>query len=159
MADPRRVVVLAPNWLGDAVMALAGACGPCAAYAPEAHLAVAARPSVAALYAMVPEVDAVVPLAPRAPITRVSAWQGDAARLAAERFDLAVLLPNSFMSAWTAARAAIPERWGYAAQGRGRLLTRRVRRPARAAAPGRLLPRARRRARAAARRRGSRRSR
>ena len=64
-----------------------------------------------------------------APIRRVDAWRGDAARLAQERFDLAVLLPNSFMSAWTAARAGIPERWGYAAQGRGPWLTRRVRRP------------------------------
>jgi heptosyltransferase-2 len=125
---PRRVVVAAPNWLGDAVMGLP-AVRAVRAQVPAAHLAVAARPSVAALYAMVPEVDAVIPLSPRAPLWRVAAWRQDAARLAAERFDLAVLLPNSFMSAWTAARAAIPERWGYAADGRGRLLTRRVSRP------------------------------
>jgi len=125
---PQRIVVAAPNWLGDAVMGLP-ALRAVRAYAPEAHLAVAARPSVAALYAMVPEVDGVVPLAPRAPITRVDAWKGDAGRLAQERFDLAVLLPNSFMSAWIAARAGIPARWGYAAQGRGPWLTRRVKRP------------------------------
>ncbi len=125
---PARIVVAAPNWLGDAVMGLP-ALHAVRVHAPAAHLAVAARPSVAALYAMVPEVDAVVPLAARAPITRPAVWRADAARLAAERFDLAVLLPNSFISAWTAAKAGIPERWGYAAQGRGRLLTRRVRRP------------------------------
>ncbi|MGD9906458.1 MAG: lipopolysaccharide heptosyltransferase II [Vicinamibacterales bacterium] len=125
---PGRIVVAAPNWLGDAVMGLP-AVRAVRAFAPDAHLAVAARPGVAALYAMVPEVDGVVPLAPRAPITRPAVWRADAARLAAERFDLAILLPNSFLSAWTAARAGIPERWGYAAQGRARLLTRRVRRP------------------------------
>jgi len=124
-----RVVVFAPNWLGDAVMGLP-AVRAVRVWAPSAHLAVAARPSVAALYAMVPEVDAVVPLAPRAPITRPSAWRADAERLAGERFDVAVCLPNSFLSAWTARRAGIPERWGYNAQGRGAFLTRRVRRPA-----------------------------
>jgi heptosyltransferase-2 len=129
MPEPaRRIVVAAPNWLGDAVMGLP-ALRAVRASAPDSYLAVAARPSVAALYGMVPEVDAVVPLAPRASLWRVSAWQPDVARLAAERFDLAVLLPNSFLSAWIASRAAIPERWGYAAQGRGSLLTRRVKRP------------------------------
>ncbi len=129
MAEPPgRVVVAAPNWLGDAVMGLP-AVRAVRAHAPAAHLAVAARPSVAALYAMVPEVDAVIPLSPPAPLWRTAAWRQDAARLAAERFDLAILLPNSFIAAWTAARAAIPERWGYAAGGRGRLLTRGVSRP------------------------------
>lgn len=125
---PQRVVVAAPNWLGDAVMALP-ALRALRAWAPQAHLAVAARPSVAALYAMVPEVDAVVTLNPRAPLTRPAAWQQDAARLAAGQFDLTVLLPNSFVSAWTASRASIPERWGYATHWRGPLLTRRIRRP------------------------------
>ncbi len=125
---PARVVVAAPNWLGDAVMALP-ALRAVRAFAPSAHLAVAARPSVAALYAMVPEVDAVVSLSPRAPLTRPAVWRADVTRLAAERFDLAVLLPNSILSAWIAAKAGIPERWGYAAGGRGRLLTRPVRRP------------------------------
>jgi heptosyltransferase-2 len=125
---PRRIVIAAPNWLGDAVMGLP-ALRAVRTSAPGAHLAVAARPSVAALYAMVPEVDAVVPLAPRARLTRPSAWRPDVDRLAVERFDLAVLLPNSLLSAWVARQAAIPERWGYAAQGRGWLLTRRVKRP------------------------------
>ena len=78
MAEPpRRVVVAAPNWLGDAVMGLP-ALRAVRAHAPAAHLAVAARPSVAALYAMVPEVDAVIPLSPPAPLWRM-------ARLAAGR--------------------------------------------------------------------------
>lgn len=51
--------------------------------------------------------------------------------LAAAGFDAALLLPNSFRAAWTARRAGIPERWGYAANLRGWLLTRAIRRPAR----------------------------
>ena len=47
-------------------------------------------------------------------------------------FDAALLLPNSFRTAWTARRSGIPARWGYAAAGRGPLLTRAVPRPRRA---------------------------
>jgi len=45
----------------------------------------------------------------------------------AARFDAGLLLTNSFGSALTLARAGIPERWGYDRDGRGFLLTRRIR--------------------------------
>lgn len=123
-----RVVVFAPNWLGDAVMGLPALQSVRAAF-PEAHLAVAARPSVAAVYAMAPGVQQVVPLQARAGLTSVQRWRQDASRLRDERFDLAVLLPNSFLSAWIAAQAGIPERWGFATDLRGRWLTRAIARP------------------------------
>ena len=44
-------------------------------------------------------------------------------------FDAALLLPNSFQSAWVASRAGIPERWGFARDLRARLLTRALPRP------------------------------
>ena len=53
----------------------------------------------------------------------------EAEQLRSVRADAIVLLPNSFGSAWTARRAGIAERWGFAASGRGPLLTRRVARP------------------------------
>src|SRR5206468_3064192 len=46
--------------------------------------------------------------------------------LTAGGFDVAVLLPNSFRAALLVRRAKIPERWGYAADFRSRLLTRAV---------------------------------
>lgn len=126
---PARVVVFAPNWLGDAVMGLPALQTVRAAW-PDAALAVAARPSVVAAYAMAPGVQQVVPLESRAGLSAVKAWRRDAARLERERFDLAVLLPNSFLSAWIAAHARIPDRWGFATDLRSRWLTRAVRRPA-----------------------------
>ena len=45
------------------------------------------------------------------------------------KFDAALLLPNSFRAAWTVRRAGIPERWGYAGNLRGWLLTRAIARP------------------------------
>jgi heptosyltransferase-2 len=49
-----------------------------------------------------------------------------AARLRAERFDAAILLPNSFDSALLMWMAGVPERIGYKRDGRGPLLTRAI---------------------------------
>lgn len=129
MSEPAgRVVVFAPNWLGDAVMALPAVQTIRAAH-PAAHLAVAARPSVAALFAMVPGIDAVIALESRAGLSSVRQWRRDATALQAGRFDLAVLLPNSFLSAWIASHAGIPDRRGFSTDMRGRWLTAAVPRP------------------------------
>jgi heptosyltransferase-2 len=53
------------------------------------------------------------------------------ALLRGEGFQLGVLFPNSFRSAWQFWRAGIPDRWGYATAGRRLLLTRRSRPPRR----------------------------
>jgi heptosyltransferase-2 len=55
----------------------------------------------------------------------------EAESLRGARADLAVLLPNSFRTAWVCRQAGIRERWGYKAHGRGLLLTRGVSRPGR----------------------------
>jgi len=129
MADAvARLLVVAPNWLGDAVMALPALQTLRASY-PGAALTVAARPSVAALFAMVPGVQQVVTLESRAGLSGVRQWRRDVARLEAGHFDLAVLFPNSFLSAWIAAHAKIPARWGYGTDLRGRWLTRVLPRP------------------------------
>ena len=121
----RRIVILAPNWLGDAVMALP-AIADVRRQAPDAVIAVAARPSVAPLFAMVREVNRAIPLKPR---RRMSEWLDAGAELRGERFDAAILLPNSFQSAFTASRAGIAERWGYRTDWRRGLLTRGVQPP------------------------------
>jgi heptosyltransferase-2 len=109
------LVIVAPNWLGDAVMALP-AVADVRRGRPDASLAVAARASIAPLFSLVPGVDEVVVLPARG-----------AAPLSG--YDVALLLPNSFHSAMTAARAGVRERWGYRADWRGVLLTRAIDRP------------------------------
>jgi len=123
-----RLVVVAPNWLGDAVMALPAIADTRRHY-PSAHLAVAARGAVAPLFTMVEGVDEVVTLPGRGGWRAISSWRQDAARLAAGRFDAALLLPNSFATALVASRSGVPARWGYAADGRSRFLTRAVPKP------------------------------
>ena len=127
MASPERVLVMAPNWLGDAVMALPAIADVRRGF-PTSRLAIAARPSVADLFGLVPGVDHVVRLESSGRWSKRQAFGRDAARLAAVG-DVALILPNSFASAWLARRAGIPERWGYAADWRSTLLTRSVPRP------------------------------
>jgi heptosyltransferase-2 len=112
------VVVRAPNWLGDAVMALPAMAAVRRTF-PRSTLAVAARPAIAPIFEEMTSAspDEVIQVDAR---TEIDTLRGG-------RFDLAILLPNSFHSGWVARRAGIPHRWGLATRGRSWLLTRRVR--------------------------------
>jgi hypothetical protein len=79
-----RLVILAPNWLGDAVIGAAGDRGTCAARRPWRRSRWRPAPSIAPLFAMVPEVDETLTLG-----------DDEVETLAAQRFDTALLLPNS----------------------------------------------------------------
>ena len=114
-----RVLVRTPNWLGDIVMALPVFTALRAHFVGDV-LAAGVPRAFASLLSAVSVVDQVVPL------HREGRRGG---------FDLAVLLPNSFGSAWVARRAGIPERWGFAAHWRRGLLTRAVPRPGRRTPP------------------------
>ena len=109
------VLIHAPNWLGDAVMALP-AIRDVRRHFSESSLTIAARRSVAPLFRAVSGIDRLEVLdAERSP-----------PRLTA---DIGILLPNSFRSAWLLKRAGVKDRWGYRSDFRGVLLTKAVRRP------------------------------
>ena len=119
--DARRVerlLVRAPNWVGDVILSLP-AVRDLRRNFPTARLEVLARPWVADLYRAVRDADSV---------RESGGHLADATALRGEA-DAAVLLPNSFASAFAIWRAGVPERWGYATDGRGPLLTRRCRVP------------------------------
>jgi len=127
-AEVSRVLVLAPNWLGDAVMALPAIADVRRAF-PSARLVVAARRAVTDLFRLVPDVDEIVTLHWSGRWWQLGPFAADARRLRAQGADVAILLPNSFAAAWLVKRAAIRDRWGYAADMRASLLTRAVPRP------------------------------
>src|SRR5687767_8436348 len=119
MPEPRRLLVLSPNWLGDAVMALPAIADLRRAF-PEASLVVAARASVAAMFDLAAGIDQVILLEKN---------RSDVHRLREAGCDTAVLLPNSFASAWLVWRARVRQRWGFSGDLRSWLLTRAVRKP------------------------------
>jgi heptosyltransferase-2 len=116
--DVQRLVVRAPNWLGDAVLSLA-AVRDLRNNFPAARIEVLARPWVGALYGAVPEIDAV----------RESWGVRHDGQALHGQFDAAALLTNSFATALAVWLAGTPERWGYATDGRSPLLTRSPRVP------------------------------
>jgi heptosyltransferase-2 len=117
---PNRLAIVAPNWLGDALMALPLLADLRRAW-PDTTMVAAARKSVAPLFPLVRAVNDTI----------ILDGSRDVQRLAEGQFDAALLLPNSFASAWLVKRAQIPERWGFARDLRGPLLTRRITRPPR----------------------------
>src|SRR5215216_6389444 len=127
MPDPA-ILVVSPNWLGDAVMALPAIEDVRRRFAGS-RLSVAARTSVASLFALVPGIDDVITLEWRGRFLERAAMRRDVARLRDAHAGAAILLTNSFATAWLVKKARIAERWGYATDLRRPLLTRAISRP------------------------------
>ena len=117
-----KVLVRATNWLGDAVMSLP-AIRAIREIFPHAHLAVLGRSWLADLYAREKSIDSVIPYPA---LNGLSPRRDFAAQLRTLRFDCAILLQNAFDAALITWMAGIPERIGYAREGRGIFLTRPV---------------------------------
>jgi heptosyltransferase-2 len=119
------VLVRLPNWLGDIVMALP-ALEMVRDGFPNARLTIALPAAFAPVFA---EKTAAAPQDVISLSDKERGKKGEIAALRTARPDLAILMTNSFGSAWIARRAGIAERWGYRASLRRPLLTRAVRRP------------------------------
>lgn len=117
----RKILVRAPNWVGDAVLSLPALRAVRARYAG-ARLTVLARGGLGELYQREDCCDQVMAC------EKGRRWRL-AGELRREKFDAAILLPNSFEAALVAWMAGIPRRIGYDRDGRGRLLTDRVKPP------------------------------
>jgi heptosyltransferase-2 len=117
-----RALVIAPQWIGDAVMS-EPLCARLAARGE--RLTVAALPWVAPVYRAMPQVQAVIDLPFAHGRLDWSARRQLAATLRG-RFDTAYVLPNSIKSALIPFFAGIPQRVGYQGEGRPFLLNRRL---------------------------------
>ncbi len=118
----RRILVRAPNWIGDAVMAIP-ALQQLRSEHPDAEITILARPWVSGLYRRESFCDELLPY------TATPGWSGFADKWALSRtlhlrhFDCALLLQNAFEAAALVRLAGIPNRVGYNRDGRGWLLT------------------------------------
>lgn len=122
-AEPREILVRAPNWAGDVVMATPGLRALRAAF-PRARIAVALRAGLEGLLAGSPRLDELIVL--RKDRASLPARLREAAALRSRRFDLGLSLPDSFSAALflrvSGARCVV----GYARNGRSLLLHRAV---------------------------------
>jgi heptosyltransferase-2 len=127
MSEPQRILIVQPSWVGDAVMATPALRAMRELY-PNAHISYLLRRYVKDIYTGMPWADQLISY--RTGKTKLKTGKGTfdvASRLRAGKFDLAVLLPNSFKSALICRMAGIPRVLGYDRDGRGFLLTDRLR--------------------------------
>jgi len=117
----RKILVRATNWVGDAVMSLPALRALHEKF-PGAEISILARPWVADLYGREPFCHRVIPYTPK---NLAEKWQAGR-DLRSENFEVAILLQNAFEAAAVAFAARIPERIGYARDGRSLLLTRAI---------------------------------
>src|SRR5438045_4295336 len=122
--SPVKILVVQPSWVGDAVMATPTLRAIRALY-PAAQISYLMRRYVKPVYAGMPWADKLITY--RTGKTPKKAGKSQffelAARLRERRFDLAILLPNSFKSALVCKMAGIERVIGYERDGRGFLLT------------------------------------
>lgn len=129
-----RILVRATNWVGDAIMALP-ALRAIRSRFPEAKISVLARPYVADIYRGQEICDELIAYDRKGAHSALRGRERLVKELRARRFDSALLLQNAFDAAWLAWRAGIPERIGYARDGRSPLLTKPIAVPKRGEIP------------------------
>jgi lipopolysaccharide heptosyltransferase II len=113
--QPFRILIRSSNWLGDAIMSVP-AVRAIKNGRPEAHVTIAAPAKIAPVWKLVPEVDAILPLASNSLLEAVRSIRGRS------RFDVAILFPNSLRVALEALLAGVRRRVGYRGHSRSWLL-------------------------------------
>jgi heptosyltransferase-2 len=119
------IMIRATNWVGDAILALPTIRAVRQKF-PDARISIVARPYVTEIYREQSICDELIAYDPKG---TQRGWSGRAtlaSDLRARKFDVALLLQNAFDAAWLAWRAGIPDRIGYARDGRRLLLTNAI---------------------------------
>lgn len=124
-----RILIRSSNWLGDAVMS-APAVRAIKQGRPDASVTVLAPAKLADFWRAMPEVDEVIAISPKGTVFGV-AWK------IRNKFDVAILFPNSARSALEVWLARIPRRVGYEGHQRAWMLNQIVAEPKKSKKPQR----------------------
>lgn len=118
-----KILIRATNWVGDAIMALPAIRAVRKKF-PQATVSILARPYVLDIYRDQEIADELIAYDWIGAHKSLGGRLKLAEELRSKRFDVALLLQNAFDAAWLVWRAKIPERIGYARDGRSWLLTK-----------------------------------
>ena len=119
---PFRILIRSSNWLGDAVMNVP-AVRAIKNGRPDAHVTIATPAKIAAMWKLIPDVDAIIPLPDGALLPVVSLLRRQPV------FDAAILFPNSLRVALESWLSGIPRRIGYHGHWRKWLMNQTVQKP------------------------------
>ncbi len=126
MKDIKKILVRAPNWIGDCVLSLP-ALKALREYYKDAEIIILARPWVADVFYGSPFLTRVMLYDDKDIHRGIKGFFRLIKELKRKRFDLAVLFQNAFRAALIAMFAGIPLRLGYRRDGRGMLLSKGLR--------------------------------
>jgi heptosyltransferase-2 len=122
---PKNILIRATNWIGDAVLTTPAIAAIGQAF-PEAKVTVLAKPAIAELFLKNPFIHEIMVYQNRSRHKGILGKLRLILDLREKKFDLAILLQNAFEAALLAFLAGISQRYGYATDGRGWLLTHPV---------------------------------
>src|SRR5262245_4163839 len=120
--EPEKILIRGPNWVGDAVLAIP-AMKAIRERFPDAEITLFVRPWVAGLFTSAAFVDRV--WSHEKP-SSLADWTRLTRDIRGCGFDLALLFPNSFESALMMFLGGVPQRIGYATDGRRWMLTKSI---------------------------------
>lgn len=123
--DPKNIIVRMPNWIGDLVMATPILFDLRKAF-PEAHITAMCRSPLVELLLEDPEIDELFSFNKASLFGRRDEKRDIIEKLRQGKYDLGVLLTNSFSSAWWFWKGRVKCRLGYARNGRNLLLTHAI---------------------------------
>src|SRR5437879_2362204 len=121
----KRILVRGTNWIGDAVLTTPALMAIRKSF-PKAKIALLVKPVIAELLHHHPAVDEIVLYRDPGPHAGLGGKLTLARLLRRGRYDLAILFQNAFEAAAITALAGIPNRYGYANDGRSFRLTHRA---------------------------------
>lgn len=119
-----KILVYAPNWIGDAIMAVPMVQAARQVF-PDAYLTMFCKQWVAGVYRFLPDIDDIITFTREERKTRTTRSHL-IQKVRSEGFDRAFILPDSFSTARLIFQSQIPERVGYRDQFRSLMLTHRL---------------------------------
>jgi heptosyltransferase-2 len=122
---PGKILIRSTNWIGDAIMTTP-AVRTIRENFPAAEITMLAYPWVADIFRASPHVDRIMLYEKKGRHQGLPGLWRLGRELAAQRFDMAILLQNAFEAALLASLARIPVRAGYRRDGRALLLSHGV---------------------------------
>ena len=117
-----KIIVRGTNWIGDAVMQIP-ALRELRRIFPDAHITLCTRAWAKGIFQDVDFIDDILTIEPKeSAFKQAKKWREG-------KFDLAILLTNSFQTALISKLGKVKKRFGYANEGRSFLLTNSIEKP------------------------------
>ncbi len=120
--QPKNIIVRMPNWVGDVIMSTPILTDLRKAF-PDAYITAMCRSPMGELLQEFPDIDEIFCFTKSSRLVRRNEKKNIMEKLQNGKYDLGIVLPNTFSSAWWFWQGEVKYRIGYNASRRGFLLT------------------------------------